>query len=123
MFNGAPNPAGAIFMDYRCDDGFNAPVCLIYGHNMRDGSMFSPLTDYLKQNFLEAHPEIIIFTANGETLIYRIAEVRRTDAWDDVYSLDFNDIPDADRLLILSTCLDNADRSSRLLVFAVLEGL
>ena len=131
MFSGAPNPAGAIFMDYRCTKGFNAPVCMIYGHNMRDGSMFSPLTRYPKQAFIDDHPEIIILTADGKKLVYRIFEAQRTDAWDSVYTLDFNDAKaaaklhtaaNAERFLILSTCLSGADRNVRFLVFAALTG-
>lgn len=127
-FSGERNPAGAIFMDYRCVDGFNAPVCLIYGHNMREGSMFSQLVSYMERPFMDAHPEIIILTADGEKREYRIIEARRTDAWDMVYTMDYNDAeaalayhPAAEngRLLVLSTCLDGENRHVRLLVVAV----
>jgi hypothetical protein len=53
-------------------------------------------------------------------LIYRIFKARQTDAWDSVYEFDF-DGADPGRLLILSTCLDGADRHARLLVFAAPE--
>jgi len=128
-FSGASNPSGAIFMDYRCTGGFDAPVSLIHGHNMRDGSMFSPLTGFLNRDFMLRHSEIIIVTADGEILVYRVFEARRTDAWDRVYTLDFNDAyaaaaffgdEDSERFLILSTCLSGADRDARLLVLAVL---
>ena len=129
-FNGIRNPAGAIFMDYRGTAGFNAPVSLIHGHNMRDGSMFSSLTDYLDQEFMNRYPEIIIVTADGERLVYNIFAVRRTDAWDDVYTFDFNDYEaaeklfgatDTNRILILSTCMGGSDRNARLLVLAALN--
>jgi sortase B len=122
-FGGGTNPAGAIFMDYRCAEGFDAPVGLIYGHNMRDGSMFSQLTEYLDREFMENHRKIIVLTADGERLVYHIFEARRTDAWDDVYTFDFPAAGDAGRLLILSTCLNGANRDERLLVFAALEDI
>ena len=127
MFSGAPNPAGAIFMDYRCTDGFNAPVCLIYGHNMRNGSMFSPLNNYPDPKFMNDNPEIIILTASGEKLVYRIFNALRANAWDSVYALDFYDTSgeaiksaDVERLLILSTCPGGEEQNARFLVFASL---
>jgi SrtB family sortase len=124
-FSGTQNPAGTIFMDYRCTEGFATPISLIYGHNMRNGSMFSPLTNYTNQDFMNNNSEIIILTADGHKLVYRIFDTKHTDAWDSVYELDFNDAAneffpasDAQRFLILSTCLNSADRNARLLVFA-----
>ena len=128
-FKGKQNTAGAIFMDYRCTRGFNEPATLIYGHNMRDSTMFSPLTGFLNQEFILNHPEVIVIDATGEKLIYRILEAQHTDAWNPAYSLDTSNaavaaelfgIDDYGRVLILSTCLDGADRNSRLLVYAVM---
>jgi len=128
-FSGMANPAGAIFMDYRCTEDFNAPASLIHGHNMRDGSMFGSLTNFLNPEFVERYPGIFIVTADGEILVYHIFATRITDAWDRVYTLDFNSADvaaaflgreDVERFLILSTCLGSADRYSRLLVFAEL---
>jgi sortase B len=127
-FSGSRNPAGAIFMDYRNLDGFDAPVTVLYGHNMRDGSMFAMLVNFLQRVFLEDSPEIFVVTAEGEPLLYRIFEARRTDAWDNVYSLiggdaetaaDFFDKPEGSQFLVLSTCMTGNDRNVRLLVIAV----
>jgi len=129
-FSGTQNPAGAIFMDYRNTNGFDAPVCMVYGHNMRDDSMFSQLTKYFDSGFMDINPEIIVMTVDGDKLVYRIFAVRRTDALDGAYSLDINDaeaapeVPgaaDPRRILALSTCLGGSDRSARFLVFAALE--
>jgi len=129
-FSGAKNPAGAIFMDSGCGKGFDAPVCMVYGHNMRDKSMFGSLSNYLDRAFLEDNPEIAVITAEGRNLVYRIFEARRTDVWDSAYALDSNDAGAAagftaaassERLLILSTCISGSDRDERLLVLAALE--
>jgi len=130
-FAGQRNASGAVFMDYRNAVGFSDNVCILYGHNMRDGSMFAPLKHYLTPAFLEANPYITIMTSDGSLLIYRILAARQTDAWDNVYSLDFTAASDAssglertpddtDRFLLLSTCTNSADRDDRLLVYAVL---
>jgi len=130
-FYGQHNSAGAIFMDCRNTHGFDEPVCILYGHNMRDGSMFAPLKRYLDRTFLAAHPDLVITAATGEVLDYRVFAARRTDTWDSAYSLDFADgaaaaeafkgAPDgASRFLLLSTCVSGADKDERLLVYAAL---
>jgi SrtB family sortase len=130
-FNGERNPAGAVFMDYRCQEAFKAPICLLYGHNMKDGTMFASLNNYLDPAFLKNHSEIVITTKTGEELIYRVFEVRPSDAWDSVYSLEFIKteevfehfvtLPEgASWFLILSTCLKDGGRDERLLVFSFL---
>ena len=49
---------GTLFLDERCAIGPDAPTAnwLIYGHNMRDGSMFGELTRYRDEDFYKAHP-------------------------------------------------------------------
>jgi len=131
-FLGEPNPAGAIFMDYRAVNGFDAPLTVLFGHNMRDGSMFAPLTAYLEMNLTAARPHITIITGQGEMLTYEIFHARMTDAWDDVYSLDFDDPATvaahfaptaptgAQQFLVLSTCPPASNRPDRVLVYAAL---
>ena len=40
------NKAGSIFLDYRNHDDFTDRRVILYGHNMKDGSMFSNLKQY-----------------------------------------------------------------------------
>lgn len=47
--------AGSIFMDYRNDVLHESPNTVLYGHRMRDGSMFAGLTNYLKKDFFQDH--------------------------------------------------------------------
>ncbi|WP_368197348.1 class B sortase [Bacillus pumilus] len=47
--------AGSIFMDYRNDVLHESPNTVVYGHRMRDGSMFAGLTNYLKKDFFDEH--------------------------------------------------------------------
>ena len=126
-FTGNNNPAGAIFMDYRLARGFDAPICVLYGHNMRDGSMFARLNQYLDPTFMADNHYITVTTAEGEVLIYRVFAAMRTDTWNSVYDLDFPEGAAFDgaraaaaRFLILSTCTNSADRDERLLLYSSL---
>jgi len=130
-FHGERNPAGAVFMDYRMRQSFDTPVVMLHGHNMRDGSMFASLPKYLDPVFLDDHLDIVIVTAEGETLVYEVFHARRTNAWDSIYTLDFNSAttialfetapPETSRILVLSTCTSDGDRSARVLVYAALR--
>ena len=50
---GTANSGGSIFMDYRNSDSFLDPHTLIYGHNMKDGSMFGKLKKLYDQDFVD----------------------------------------------------------------------
>ena len=128
-FSGTHNASGAIFMDYRCTNGFDAPATILYGHNMRDGSMFAPLHQFLDPEFINQYTEITIVTAEGIPLVYRIFDAKFVDAQDPLFGLDFNnavavaeffDVSPADRILVLSTCETGTNRDRRLVVFATL---
>lgn len=56
---------GAIFMDYRSDAALGDFNTLLYGHRMRNGSMFAGLKDYQDQSFWEAAPSIFLTNADG----------------------------------------------------------
>lgn len=87
-FSGEDNAAGAIFMD--CESkGFYAPYNIVYGHNMRDGSMFGGLHQYLNADFLAENPALTVYTASGESLQYTIFAARRATADDEAYRLDY----------------------------------
>jgi len=130
-FGGQHNAAGSIFMDYRAAYAFDTPIVFLYGHNMRDGSMFATLFRYLNDpQFAGQYPDILILTADGEILTYYVFHARVTHAWDEVYSLDFlnraaaiahfRGAPiGAGRFLILSTCTDDTV-TGRLLIYAAL---
>lgn len=56
--------AGVPFADYRCDR--DSDNILIYGHNIRDGSMFRPLFKYEDEDYWREHPTIMFSDLYGD---------------------------------------------------------
>lgn len=57
-FDRTKNDAGTLFLDENHPVTGSAQNLLIYGHNMRDGSMFGLLTHYQQADYLKKHPFI-----------------------------------------------------------------
>lgn len=55
-YDDSESRAGSIFLDYRNDVGADELNTVVYGHRMKDGSMFQHLTKYLDEDFLASHP-------------------------------------------------------------------
>ena len=60
-FSGEYSMSGTPFMDSRCSD--NSDNIIIYGHNMKSGTMFAGLADYLDDTYLSEHSDITYMTA------------------------------------------------------------
>lgn len=135
--------AGAIFTeDYNSKD-FTDPNTLIYGHNMKDGTMFRQLHKYEDRKFFAENKEVIIYQPN-QILHYQIFAAYVYDNRHLMVSFDYTDpqvfadyiesifdrknmynniddsivITDEDRIITLSTC--NGNKEQRYLVQAVL---
>ena|GEM_PF-533559 len=63
--------AGAIFMDAWNNRDFSNFNVVIYGHNMKDGSMFSALREYRHADFLRGHKHIEVTLLNCKR-IYKV---------------------------------------------------
>lgn len=50
------NANGSIFMDHRNASDFSNRNTIIYGHNIRNGTMFGSLKNYRNQDYYEANP-------------------------------------------------------------------
>lgn len=110
-FYGKYSQSGVPFLDGRCStDGGNL---IIYGHNMKNGTMFSDLKKYLNTDFLNAHRTVRLETADG-VFLFTVTEVRRTNTADPWY--DRTTCEDG-RHLILSTCYGSG-KDGRLLIIA-----
>lgn len=56
---------GAIFLDYRNAADFSGFHSIVYGHQMRDGSMFGGLYKYADAEYWQGHPTIYLVTDSG----------------------------------------------------------
>lgn len=110
-FYGKYSQSGVPFLDGRCD--IQSTNMIIYGHNMRNGTMFSELKKYVNRDFLNAHRTVKFETADG-VQTFTVAEVLKTntsDAWYDRIASEDG------RQLILSTCYGSG-KDGRLLIIA-----
>ena len=57
-----PNTAGALFADYNAAIGVTYSNFIVYGHNMKDGSMFATIYNYVDQEFYNQHPIMYLLT-------------------------------------------------------------
>lgn len=62
LFDGTWNSAGCLFVDCGNIPGFLDQNMVVYGHNMKNKSMFSILTEYKSQEFYDAHPRMLLLT-------------------------------------------------------------
>ena len=110
-FYGKYSQSGVPFIDGRCSTvGGNL---IIYGHNMKNGTMFSDLKKYLDSEFLNAHRTVKFETADGvQTFIVTEAlKTNTSDTWYDRIAAEDG------RQLILSTCYGSG-KDGRLLIIA-----
>ncbi len=134
--------AGSIYMEKINSSAFTDPNTMLYGHNMKNGSMFAALHKFKKADFFEENQYIYVYRP-GQILTYRIFSAFINDSRHVMYAYDFTSeagyaaflekamhparggqvredvaVTTKDRLITLSTCT-NRD-SERLLVSAVL---
>ena len=129
-----PNQYGSIFLECMNDPRMEEFHTILYGHRMNDGSMFAPLLDYAREDFLREHPYIYLVTDAG-VLRYQVFSTYTTDTDSDAYGLGMQQehtkrdyIADAignsdvdtgivpaftDRILTLSTCTRGSFESRR----------
>lgn len=110
-FYGQYSQSGVPFLDGRCSTvGGNL---IIYGHNMKNGTMFSDLKRYVDRDFLNAHRTVKFETADGvQTFIVTEAlKTNTSDGWYDRIAAEDG------RQLILSTCYGSG-KDGRLLIIA-----
>lgn len=83
LFSGEKNKAGAIFMDYRNKTDFSDDNTILYGHNMKNKSMFHVLVEYANQDFYNEHKSIYYYTVDGayEMRIFSTFRVSATDIY------------------------------------------
>lgn len=78
-FNGKWSSGGTAFIDCQNKAPFSDTNTVIYGHNMRDGSMFGAVRNYKSMETFKKNPYIYIYTEN-ENYVYKIYSVFLTNA-------------------------------------------
>lgn len=81
--------AGSIFMDYRMAGDFSSPYSVIYGHNVRDGSMLSDLAQLKDQDLYNKEPYFWILTPDGNYR-YQIFSIFQCHRSADVFQRSFD---------------------------------
>lgn len=136
LLDGSYNIAGTIFMDYKNSSDLTDLNTIIYGHNLKNGTMFSNLKDYGAQEYYDNHPVMHLLTPEGDYVIELIAGYQ-TNIYSNIYktpetaeellllydeiiklSTFKSDISlyDGDRLITLSTCSEGGDESRYVLI-------
>ncbi len=64
-FDGQSSNSGAIFLDMYCENDFSNQNSIIYGHNMKNGSMFRALNNLTDKEYFWRHHIFCIDTGNG----------------------------------------------------------
>ena len=73
-------------MEYQNRSDFSDPNTIIYGHNMKNGSMFGKLKRLVNDGAYQKNPYFWILTPQG-SLCYRIFSLKKVSVDSDVYSL------------------------------------
>ena len=111
-------------------NSFQESNTLIYGHHMRNGSMFKAITYYARQAYYDAHPYLLLIAPEAHYLIEVVAAYT-TDSKDHCYQMALSDyeamreyiyqakrksncdtfveVRPGDRLVTLSTCAYDYD--------------
>ena len=71
-FEANTNKLGTLFVDVNNPGDFSGRNTFIYGHNMKNGSMFAQLLKYKDDSFYKEHPYFYIYTPDGKVRTYEI---------------------------------------------------
>lgn len=88
LFDGTKNKAGCLFLDAENDSDFSSRNSIIYGHYMKNKSMFYELSSYKEQSWWKVHPEFqLILPDRQARLVVFSAYV--ADVSENAWQMDF----------------------------------
>lgn len=79
--------AGTLFIDAFSKRILNQDNLIIYGHNMKDGTMFGTLKQFKEKTYFDSHPYIEVYTKDNEIRVYEIFSIRQVSS--DIDTLNF----------------------------------
>ncbi|MBQ7500865.1 MAG: class B sortase [Clostridia bacterium] len=117
---------GTLFLDYRNDPDMLSFYSLIYGHHMKNGSVFGAISYYAEQSFFDKHPYGYIYTpyqnfrmdffaylvvAGNEKNVYDPENIEKVGNLNTIKYFQTNartslpvNVKASDRIVVLSTC-------------------
>jgi sortase B len=105
LWNRRYGTVGSIFLESQNSRDLSDFNTIIYGHRMRDRSMFGPLRSYQSQDYWQAHPWVYLTDDNG-VHTYAIFAAYEVDAAGDAYRLGI--ASDAGKQAFLDYCLEQS---------------
>lgn len=88
MFNRHINDSGCIYLDARDARDLSSLNSIIYGHNMKDESMFHDLLKYKKQKFYDEHPCYLLMTPEKKYVV-EIFAIYPLSVYENGWQVDF----------------------------------
>lgn len=73
LLSGGDAKEGTLFVDFRNSPDFTDSNTIIYGHNMKSGSMFGSLHRYEKQEYYEEHPIMYLYVPGNRYTLELLA--------------------------------------------------
>ena len=143
---GENQQAGSIYTEYYNSKDFQDPNTVLYGHNMKNGSMFHNVRYFAEKEYFDEHEELYIYLPD-KILKYQIITCYEYDDRHLLGSFDFSDeevyaqyleeimnprsmytmiregvsLTTEDKLVTLSTCVANKPNNRRLLQAVLVE--
>ncbi len=72
-FNGKESIAGSIYLDFESQGDFDGRNNILYGHNMKNGTMFKDVVKYKDEAFFNEHQYFTIYTPEREIRLKAVA--------------------------------------------------
>ena len=143
---GENSQAGSIYTEHYNRKDFTDPNTLLYGHNMKNGSMFHNVRYFAEREYFDEHEDLYIYVP-GKILKYQIITCYEYDDRHILGSFDFSDeevfeeyleeimnprsmytmvregveLTPENRIVTLSTCVANKPNNRRLLQAVFVE--
>ena len=126
-------------MDYRNNSDLSDQNTIIYGHNMKNATMFGTLQNYRNQDYYDEHKIMYYFTPTGnylvkiataytasvESVLYKLTDLNQDNINNIMKQSNFKSevsINESDKILTLSTCAYEYE-DARFIVVGVLQPL
>lgn len=127
--DGTENSSGSIFADFRNNSPQQDDNYIVYGHNMKNNTMFGSLDEYYNQDYFDNYPCYYFLTTNNTYRVDLVAGFK-TNSDHYIYNIDFDnqeisqiinqvkknstftsnvEYKKGDKLMTLSTCTNSAD--------------